>query len=284
MRVKERVVEIPSGNNRLHAVYHDGGADAEWGMVFCDPFAEEKKCAHRVLVETARTLAVARLSCLRFDYRGCGDSAGRFEDYGPTEWVEDILAAARYMRQQPGIRTVGALGLRLGATMAMQASELHNIFDFALLWEPVVNGQHYLKLNLRRSLMKAMLTDGDEFAGDEVRKQHDRAEVVDFDGYQVTQATREQIGEIDLLQDQTQFAGPALILNLSSRDQVTNEYRELAEEMANAEAVGIVQEPFWNRIGLVSSESVVEATALWLAELQGQTPAGAVTPSRDKQQ
>ncbi len=284
VRVKERVVEIPVEDSILHAVYHDGGADAQWGMVFCDPFAEEKKCAHRVLVETARTLAAAKFSCLRFDYRGCGDSPGRFEDYGPTEWVEDIAAAARYMRQQPGIRTVGALGLRLGATMAMQASELDNVFDFALLWEPVVNGQHYLKLNLRRSLIKAMMTDGEQFAGDEVRKQHDQAEVVDFDGYQVTQATRERIAEIDLVENRPQFAGPALILNLSSRDQVANEYRELAEEMANAEAAGVVQEPFWNRIGLVSSKSVVEATALWLAELQGQTPADSPTPSRDKQQ
>ncbi len=280
-RVKERVVEIAVGGSALHAVYHDGGADSEWGMVFCEPFAEEKKCAHRVLVETARTLAAAKFGCLRFDYRGCGDSPGRFEDYGPTEWVEDITAAAHYMRQQVGVRTVGALGLRLGATLALQAAEVDRLFDFALLWEPVVNGQHYLKLNLRRSLIKAMMTEGDEFASEEVRQQHNEAEVVDFDGYPVTQVTREQIAATDLMENRPQFPGPTLILNLSSREQVANEYRELAEQMPNAEAVGVVQEPFWNRIGLVSSDAVVEATALWLAELQAEMAAGPAGSNND---
>jgi len=205
-------------------------------------------------------------------------------EYVREEWLEDIAAAAGYMRNETGIATVGALGLRLGATLAMQAAERHGVFDFAVLWEPVVRGTSYLKMNLQRSLIKAMMTEREQFAANSVMQRHAEEEVVDFDGYRVTQETREQIGAVDLLAHPPHFARPTLILNLGSREQASGEYRELAESMENAEARAAVQEPFWNRIGLVSAEAALEETALWLAELQAGALGQAGTRSADMQQ
>lgn len=41
--------------------------------------------------------------------------------------------------------------------------------------------------------------------------------------------------------------------------------------MDDATVGAVVQEPFWNRIGLASAEQAIEATELWLAELQTRT-------------
>ncbi len=272
---RESILQIPSDDALLHAVYRRAAYQSASGIIFCDPFAEEKKCAHRVLVEAARALADADLNCLRFDYRGCGDSSGEFHDFTPDEWREDILATARYMRDELGITILGVLGLRLGATMAILAAQSTELFDFAVLWEPVINGEQYMKMNLRRSLIKAMMTEGDGFDGNGVRSRHADARMLDFDGYRVSQETREQIGRMDLLQASPHFAGPVLLLNISSREQVASQFSELAQAMTHARAEAVVQEPFWNRSGIVSSQPVATATALWLAELQ----ANALQPS-----
>lgn len=269
-RVLEQVVEISTDGTSLHGVYHQSRSEAKQGIVFCDPFAEEKKCAHRVMVETARALAASEFNCLRFDYRGCGDSPGHFDQFGPPQWLEDIAAAAAYMRSHTGLETVGVLGLRLGATMALLAQREQQLFDFAILWEPIVNGHRYLKSNLQRSLIKAMMTDTGGFSAAEVRQNHLQAAVLDFDGYAVSAPTRDWIDTVDLLADPPDFSAPVLILNIGSRDQARGEYQELAGRMTDATARAAILEPFWNRIGLISPQPVVEQTALWLAELQAQ--------------
>jgi len=39
----EQVVEISTDGTSLHGVYHQSRSEAKQGIVFCDPFAEEKK-------------------------------------------------------------------------------------------------------------------------------------------------------------------------------------------------------------------------------------------------
>lgn len=270
--LRERVVEIPSGDAMLHGIFRGGGKHATWGIVCCDPFGEEKKCSHRALSETARRLADAQFDVLRFDYRGTGDSPGEFHEFTPMDWKTDIVAAAEFMRRASECVTIGFLGLRLGGTLGLQVAAETGLFDFALLWEPVVSGEQYLKLNLRRSMIKAMMTKGAEYSAEDVRARHDDDRMLDFDGYLVSQETREQIGQIDLLGHTPAFHGYGrlLVLNLSSRQQIAPEYAELAGSIDYAYAEAVRQEPFWNRIGLVDPSPAIEATAVWLAEVQIQ--------------
>ncbi len=274
----ERVVQIPCNGEFLHGVFHGCGHDGAtqgrtWGMVFCDPFAEEKKCAHRVLVEAARRFALADFACLRFDYRGCGDSPGQFADFGPNEWMHDIVAAVDYMRGELRVEGVGLLGVRLGATLGLFAPALGTQFDFAVLWEPVVDGRRYMSLNLKRSMIKAMMTDGEDFDAGSVRQRHDDGAVVDFDGYTVARSTQEHIARLSLLDDPPPFRAPALVLNLGSRADPDRAHRELAERMDDATVDAVIQEPFWNRIGLVAAEQTIQTTELWLAELRTRVAA-----------
>ena len=74
--------------------------------------------SHRQFVHLARRLAERGFPCLRFDYRGMGDSEGdarTFEDVGP-----DVLAALDAVcRACPGVRQVVMWGLCDAASAAM---------------------------------------------------------------------------------------------------------------------------------------------------------------------
>ena len=67
----------------------------------------------------ARTAADRGLSCLLFDFRGCGKSDGQF-DYGMGEQA-DARASLDFLLKQPGIDSSNAfiLGRSLGGTIAL---------------------------------------------------------------------------------------------------------------------------------------------------------------------
>ena len=130
-QAQEALAVIP-GALPLHAVVHGCTCNVHpaWGLLFCDPFAEEKKCAQRVMVEAARAFCEADLGSVRFDYRGTGDSPGEFLEATPDLWVQDILAAIDYMRHELRVPTLGLLGLRLGGALALQAALSGGDVDF----------------------------------------------------------------------------------------------------------------------------------------------------------
>jgi len=93
----------------------------------------------------AERLAEAGFPALRFDYRGCGDSALDADQVGIADWREDLRAAAEMCRARSGRRKVAAVGLRLGATLALLESADKGNLDGLVLWDPIVSGRAYLE-------------------------------------------------------------------------------------------------------------------------------------------
>lgn len=268
MSFPQETLAVVPGTVPLHGVVHGclEGCHPAWGLVFCDPFAEEKKCAHRVLVEAARLFCRADIGSLRFDYRGTGDSPGEFAEATPDLWVQDIVAACAHLRECMNVKAVGLLGLRLGASLALQALQSHDCADFIVLWEPVISGKQYLAQNLRRSLIKSMMTDEQKFDAEAVASSRAQ-DCFDFDGYLISSQMQWQIDAIDLRENVEAFHGPSLVVNIGTREQPAEPYVTLAETLGGRVAA-VRQEPFWNRIGLIDPGPVVELTEIWLAEQQ----------------
>jgi len=265
----ERPVTINSGGARLHAVLHLPTEPRGRALAFCHPFAEEKKCAHRSMVDAARACAEAGWAVLRFDLRGCGDSPGRFVAADLDDWRADVVAAMDAAARETGSERVGLLGLRLGAALAAQVAEEHPEVACLALWEPIVDGGRYIQQNLRRSMIKAMVTaheGGEEDAGAARAAGALGEGTVDFDGYQVSERLREQIGAIDLLAQPRAYAGPVLVVNLTAREEVAGPLAELASAYARGQAVAVRQEPLWQRIGVIDASPTIEATLTWLEQ------------------
>ena len=113
--------------------------------MLCPPIGLEYIQSHRMYYLLAVRLAETGFHVLRFDYLGCGDSAGDFEKGSLGQWVRDIQAAAEALVDRSHQSRISLLGLRLGATLAIMAAMQRDAFDTLVLWEPILDGRRYLE-------------------------------------------------------------------------------------------------------------------------------------------
>jgi len=120
------------------------------------PFGQEAVRSHRMLRVLSERLAQAGHTTLRFDYFGTGDSMGDDLDGDLEGWVGDSLAADDMLKQHSGASEAVWIGLRMGANLALLASERRATGPARMvLWDPIVNGKEYLDA-LRRQHVLAL--------------------------------------------------------------------------------------------------------------------------------
>lgn len=110
----------PAG--RLEALLESPGAGEPTGSaVICHPHPEhggtmQNKVAHTL----ARAFVAKGFAALRFNFRGVGESEGKFDE-GEGE-VEDALAAVRMMKDRMGAGNLWLAGFSFGAAIAIHAA------------------------------------------------------------------------------------------------------------------------------------------------------------------
>lgn len=175
---------------------------SQGAVVLCPPLARELTSAHFTYRLLARALARAGLTAVRFDLDGTGDSAGDDRDPDRVEsWIGSVEAAVGLARRT-GARTVGLVGMRMGALLALQAAARTPV-DAAVLWDPCPSGRRFLKEQRSMYLVQYGPSPGPE----------------DFDlpGYRYTAETARRLGELRPPgADQT---APARVLVLTRRGE-----------------------------------------------------------------
>lgn len=268
--MKERAIRIDSGNAGLYGMLHEPSGAARGMALICNPLFEERKSAHRALVETARTLCGAGWRVLRFDYRGCGDSAGAFAEAAVRDWEDDTAAAADVLRAGSDALPMALLGVRLGGSMALRCAARCRA-DTAALWEPVLNGRHYLLEELRKKLMKGMLTAGrNRTSRDALLEDLATGREIDFDGYLVTPRLYRDLCDLDL---PTWTGAPprrVFLAHIAHREEPSPAHVALRDALnargCRAQIGAVKLQPFWNLIGYVDIAPLTQATLNWLAE------------------
>ncbi|MBM4040952.1 MAG: hypothetical protein FJ290_20830 [Planctomycetes bacterium] len=259
------------------------------GLVFCAPFAEEQKQAYRVFVEMARRLEALGLPSLRFDYRGTGDSQGPFTDFSLAGALRDIAAAAAFLRERAGVQRIGLIGLRLGASLALLSAECGvrnaesgaNAADGSqvtrhasrvrplgclVLWQPIVDGALFYKLNIRRMLVRQMMTHG-KATGE---RDTGSAATIDLDGFLASRAMCEEVKALRIADCRLPIADcpSTLVVQFAPSLEPSAELKPLIERLGPAAQFRpFVFEPFWDRLGYVDCSAPIEATVAWLSEL-----------------
>jgi uncharacterized protein len=94
-------------------------AGARAGIVLCHGYGASRRFVTGLLPFLHR----AGFAVITFDFRGEGESGGRFCSFGQCE-KEDVRTAVRYLRVHAGVGSghVGALGLSLGGAAAIMAA------------------------------------------------------------------------------------------------------------------------------------------------------------------
>jgi alpha-beta hydrolase superfamily lysophospholipase len=151
---------LASTGEQVAIVHHRAAEPRRGAVLILGPFAAERERAHLSLVRFARTLAAEGFDALRFDFRGVGESAGRFEDQTFSTWRDDARAAFDQLASiAPGV-PLALIGVRLGALLAADLFSA-GLGDRLLLWAPPESGRALLWETLRRTLTAEMMASPD---------------------------------------------------------------------------------------------------------------------------
>ena len=105
-------IPVDSGDE-LDAVAHAASSDA-W-LVFCHGFVSDKSGSYE---GRCRRAVDEGYNAVRFDFRGCGDSDGAFEDQTLSTRIDDLGAVVDYF----GAETYAVFGSSFGAKVALHAA------------------------------------------------------------------------------------------------------------------------------------------------------------------
>ena len=234
--------------------------------VFCHPFGEEKKNAYRPFVDLGRLLAEKGAASVSFDYAGCGDSSGEMDDATLEMWIEDTLAVIESARAlAPAGAPVLLAGLRLGASIAALAA-LRAGVERLILWQPVVNGRADFAAELRRTLIKQMVTNGAAAAS----REHLLAELeqgqgrLDLDGFPFTGALYKGIASVDLLCLELTPRHAVSLIQIAHTPNLLPDAQRLAQTWsargARVTTDAVVTPPLWARLDPVDVTSLLNLT------------------------
>jgi len=175
--------EVPGAH--LYTVLHDVPSPVA-RVLLVGPFAAERHTSYIPWVRWARFLAARGIECLRYDYRGIGESTGALEEMTFDHWIEDVQLLAGWLRaRQPRVPLL-LNGLEIGAILAAKAFEA-GLGDALLLWAAPANANQAIRsVIVRRVAVEYAFKVGDE------RKpvsQHIReieaGEPLDLEGYRL---------------------------------------------------------------------------------------------------
>ena len=134
-------LDIPIGSQKLAACLHKPATqDKRCPLVICcHGLTGTRFGSGYRFVQLARKLADLGIACLRFDFRGCGESEGRFEDVTLTSLQDDLLAACRVMREQStcDVTRLAFVGSSFGAFTAAHVAGKIGKIDALVFLAPV---------------------------------------------------------------------------------------------------------------------------------------------------
>jgi pimeloyl-ACP methyl ester carboxylesterase len=144
--------------NTRHGWFHSGPyslighidlPETQWqslGALIVPPFGWEEISSYRPLRFLGKALAASGIPALRFDLPGTADSSGSALDGGLFEaWIQSVWDAAAELRAVTGVVDVAAVGIRLGAMLAVSAADRGANLQDLVLWGAAASGRAMLR-------------------------------------------------------------------------------------------------------------------------------------------
>jgi uncharacterized protein len=175
-----------TGDRRLFGIYHAPAGAGVRAVVCCYPLGPEYLRAHRSFSFLARSLARDGCHVLRFDYFGTGDSAGDAEELTVGSMMSDVAVAVEELKAMTDISTATLVGMRLGATLALQTARMRNDVNAVVLWDPVIDGAAYVEDMLTGTMPERYRSV----------QRPDEGEVVEVLGFPLTRRMRDDIAGV----------------------------------------------------------------------------------------
>ena len=251
----------------LYAAYHPGATNDSsraLPVLIVPPLFEERKSAYSALRRLAIKLASAGHAVMRFDYRGSGESGGDCVNRRWQHMAEDVAVARKTLARLAGKRDSALLGLRLGATLALQET-IRAGGEAIIALSPVIKGAGQVRLWKMRSKIRAEMTTPGSPSVDATGKD---IEAIDFDGFDVNPAFFDDVAGIDLAKDLGALSCPGLAVQISHRVEPSTESTQLMNTLGRrAKLETLRMEPFWDKLDDVATGPLEDSVIKFLQAL-----------------
>ena len=254
------------GGGRFCLFHSAQGTSTNVGAaVYVHPFAEEMNKSRRMAALQARAFCRAGLSVLQIDLLGCGDSAGDFGDATWSHWIDDVAAAARWVRERTGFEPL-LWGLRSGCLLACAAIPSLPAIAGLVLWQPVVSGRQHLQQFLRLRVAGELMgrASADRAGTSELRAQLQAGTTLDVAGYALSPGVALGLDGADLAPDATRTRVAWLEVSGSEPPEITpaGQLRIAALEAKGntVTATAVAGLPFWQTQEIAECAALIDAT------------------------
>ncbi len=165
-------------------MFHPGPASE--GILILPPFGHEALSSAKTLRLLAETLSSRGYPVLRIDFPGTGDSLGEEDCAGVVaSRLTAALEAANWLRNIAGVEKLSVVGVRLGASTALNLAEAFAVHRL-LLVAPVLSGRRYLR---ELQQMRAHYAIGGEAEGQAENE---------FNGFSLSETSLAQLRALDV--------------------------------------------------------------------------------------
>ncbi len=143
MSITEKPFVFENKQHKLFGILHQPeSGQKHTAVIFLHGWGTYRIGPHRIFVEAAREFASAGYTCLRFDFRGRGESEGDVASATLLDMVDDAGQAVREILKQQGISQIVLLGLCSGGEVAVgTAASDQNVNGVVLLSTPLLGRQ-----------------------------------------------------------------------------------------------------------------------------------------------
>ena len=231
--------------------------------------------ARRMAALQARALAQAGYSVLQIDLLGCGDSSGDFGDATWQSWVDDVVHACHWLRDQGQLQgeqealPLWLWGLRAGCLVAVDAAKQLNEPCHFLFWQPPSAGKPLLQQFLRLKVAADMLGGQSKGVMEAMRQQLADGAGVEISGYLLSPGLAAGLESSTLAPPPHSAADPERRvewIELSTRDDaslspVSTQTASRWQQAGFAVTSQVVKGPsFWQTTEIEDAPALVEAT------------------------
>jgi len=222
-------MQIPVGRERLAACLHVPDPArltvAPPVVLCCHGLIGTRVGSCYRLVQLARRLVESNIACLRFDFRGCGESDGRFEDVTVSQFIEDVRAALTALGEVSGCdpTRLGVAASSFGALTASLALADEAALKCLVLWAPVARMQPLVARSLDGKA-KALL---------------DKQGWLDHNGHRMGRAFLSEIPTADAPTELAKRPRPTLIFHGSGDQSVPIEHGKAYEAALSATSADV---------------------------------------------
>lgn len=157
MNMLEKPFIFENKGQKLFGILHQpGDPHKQTAVIFLHGWGTYRIGPHRMFVEAARAFASAGFPCLRFDFRGRGESEGNVAEITLLDMIDDAKQAVREMLKQQGISQIVLIGLCSGGEVAVgTAATDSNVIGAVLLSTPLLGRQAGTKDDVRQTANSA---------------------------------------------------------------------------------------------------------------------------------